>query len=116
MKTVKCIDASKSHGYLEEGKIYEVEEDDIQLRHIAWVTQIFVQPYPGCINEALQSYIAHNSTYTNHLFLLLSKENTAYVDIVWDLLSSIPPNQKMLTEIQNLNIICDTEVNYIKNL
>ena len=29
MKTVKCIDASKSHGYLEEGKIYEVEEEHI---------------------------------------------------------------------------------------
>ena len=93
-------------------KIYEIEDDDFLFKNILWVPQISVTPYQGYNNETLQSWIAHNTSYINHLFLLLSKENTAYVDIVWDLMSSIPPNHKMLSDIEGLNIICNTEVAY----
>ena len=60
----------------------------------------------------MQSWIAHKGSFTNRLFLLLSKENTGYVDIVWDLLSSLPRKSKNLNGIQNLNVTCDTEVKY----
>lgn len=92
-------------------KVYDIEEDEFQYRNISWGNQIIVTPYQGYNNETMQSYIAHNIIYTTHLFLLLSKENTAYVDIVWELLSSLPPNHKMLTDIESLNIICNSEVN-----
>ena len=94
-------------------KVYDIEEDDIQLNDLSWTQQIIVQPYPGYNNENLHLWIAQKNNFTNRLFLLLSKENTEYVDIVWDLLSSLPANQKILSDIMNLNVIIDSEVRHI---
>ena len=93
-------------------RVYELEEDDYQLRELGGAQQIFAQIYTGYNSENLQSWIAHKGSFTNRLFLLLSKENTGYVDIVWDLLSSLPADQNILNGIQNLNVTCDTEVRH----
>ena len=109
-------------------RVYEPEDDDAQLRSIGWAQQLLIEPYQvkneensqsnkESNNKNLKTLFAHNENYMNHLFLLLSKENTTYVDSVWELLSTLPSNQKMLTEIQALNVSGNTPVNskIIKN-
>lgn len=106
-------------------RVYEPEDDDSQLRNVGWAQQILIEPYKAQENDpeqsknpspkSLKSLLAHNDKYISHLFILLSKENTAYVDTVWELLSSLPSNQKMLTEIQALNITSNKPVSYTKD-
>lgn len=103
-------------------RVYEPEDDDAQLRNIGWAQLLVIEPYniPNAENsqsaketnnKSLKSLLAYNDKYMSHLFILLSKENTAYVDSVWELLSTLPSNQKMLTEIQALNVSSNSLVN-----
>lgn len=85
-------------------RTYEPEDDDTQFRNIGWSQSLFIELYPGQSNESIKTLLAHNITYINHLFVLLTKENTAYVDTVWELLSILPSNEKILAEIKALNI------------
>jgi hypothetical protein len=48
--------------------------------------------------------IAENHDYITHLFLLLSKESASYVEPVWELLMTLPHDQKMLDDIRSLAV------------
>jgi len=83
-------------------KLYEAEDDELQLRSVGWPQQIIAETFGNQTNVGLKSLLAHNDSYISYLFILLSKEGTAYVDSVWELLSTLPSNQKMLSEITAL--------------
>ena len=85
-------------------RTYEPEDDDSLFRNIGWSQNLFIELFPGQKDESIKTLLAHNITYINHLFVLLTKENTAYVDTVWELLSILPSNEKILAEIKALNV------------
>ena len=83
----------------------------MKLRNSAWTHQIYATKYQSEVfSENPKLYLAHNQSYINTLFLLLSKETTSYVDPVWNLLTTLPPNKKMQSDIETLNIPDTTSV------
>jgi len=88
-------------------KVFDNDEDDQKLRNVGWVHQLYIQKIPGALNleqDNPKIYLAHNQTYINTLFVLLSKEGTKYVDSVWYLLNTLPPNKKMQTDIETMKL------------
>ena len=51
-----------------------------------------------------KTYLAQNQAHINALFVLLSKENTGYVDLVWRLLNSVPTNKEMQRDITSIEL------------
>eukprot|EP01022_Parablepharisma_sp_SALTPOND_P000568 TRINITY_DN102_c1_g2_i1.p1 TRINITY_DN102_c1_g2~~TRINITY_DN102_c1_g2_i1.p1 ORF type:complete len:1279 (+),score=158.36 TRINITY_DN102_c1_g2_i1:13122-16958(+) len=81
-----------------------VEDDDTQYREIGWSDQITIARNVAADECNFKAILSQNQTYINHLFVLLSKETTTYIDPVWDLLMMLPPNQKMQSDIESLNL------------
>eukprot|EP01022_Parablepharisma_sp_SALTPOND_P026524 TRINITY_DN64327_c6_g1_i1.p1 TRINITY_DN64327_c6_g1~~TRINITY_DN64327_c6_g1_i1.p1 ORF type:complete len:2209 (+),score=297.78 TRINITY_DN64327_c6_g1_i1:12673-19299(+) len=94
------------NGFQMAGKlrVYERDEDDYLLRNVGWSQQIQVKYLPGIAETNPKLLIAENHEYITHLFLLLSKESATYVEPVWELLMTLPPDQKMLSDINALSI------------
>ena len=87
-------------------KTFDPEDDDMKLRNLGWAHQVYVQKRQGesIGAEGPKMYLAQNQTYINNLFVLLSKESSPYVDLVWNLLTTLPANKKMQTDIETLNL------------
>ena len=83
------------------------EDDDLKLRNIGWAAQINVQKLAGFSSGSIQDpkmYLAQNQTYINNLFVLLAKEGSPYVDAVWNLIATLPANQRMQADLETLNM------------
>ncbi len=86
-------------------RTFDPEEDDQKLRVLGWVQQIYVQKLAGETgNEDPKMYLAQKQEYILSLFSLLSKETSPYVDSVWSLLTTLPANKKMQTDIETLSL------------
>lgn len=58
--------------------------------------------------------MANNPKFTDTLFELLSNSNVTLVDEVWEILTSLPLNKNLRTQIEKLSNIDGSEVYYIK--
>lgn len=94
--------------------VYEPEENDMLIKDAGWTQQIFLQKYATSSNESAKSLLANNQNYISYLILLLTKETSTYVNIVWELLSNLSKNQKMYSEIFDLNLASNKKVNHKK--
>jgi hypothetical protein len=86
-----------------KSKLYHQSDNYSSLRSIGWTNAFYFQRLntgPG--NP--KTYLAHSQAHINALFVLLSKENTGYVDLVWKLLNNIPPNKEMQADIASINL------------
>lgn len=98
-------------------RTYEAEDDDQALRNIGWAQKLTFQKNPNySSNDSPKLLLAHNPSYINHLFLLLSKESKSYVEPVWNLLITLPPNKKMKEDISTINITDTTSVFLLNSL
>ncbi len=86
-------------------RTFSPEDDDTQLREAGWQDPLYVVRN-GSTTDAgnFKALLAQNQAYIGHLFLLLSKESAPYVDSVWELLMLLPPNQKMKSDLETLNL------------
>jgi len=84
--------------------IYEHEDNDSLLRSVGWSTQIQIKPLVLEHENDSKLLISENHAYITHLFLLLSKESCSFVEPVWELLMTLPFDQKMLNDIRSLTL------------
>lgn len=82
-------------------KAFDSSDYDSILRIYGNIEKIYIQS-TDANSESLKDYLAQNQTCINALFALLFKEDTAYVDLVWNLLNNIAPSQKLQTEIETM--------------
>ena len=86
-------------------RVFSAEDDDSQLQEFGWQDPLYVVKNGGCLDGGnFKVLLAQNQAYISHLFLLLSKESACYVDSVWDLLMLLPPNQKMKSDLENIDL------------
>ena len=91
-------------------RIFDREDDDTQYHSLGWCQQITIKKYVNDISEDPKLTVAQNHSYINYLFLLLSKESAPYVELVWELLVTLPTNQKIANDIKALEVPPATEV------
>ena len=89
---------------LSKTRSYEPEDNDSMLRIVGWSQQIQARKLSGESGPSPKMLVAQNHAYVAYLFLLLSKESAKFVGPVWDLLMSLPQDQKMLKDIEALNV------------
>lgn len=96
-------------------RTYEREDNDSMLRVVGWSQQIQVKrtaPETEA-GDSPKLLVAQNHDYIATMFLLLSKESAQFVEPVWELLMTLPQDQKMLLDIKTLNVPAAKEVRTI---
>jgi len=81
--------------------VYERDYDDELLKDVGWAKEIHIE----CFLEEEKNpklLISNNTNYINQLFLLLSKESASYVESVWELLTTLPCNKKIVDDINSI--------------
>ena len=97
---------------------YEPDDYDEELRSLGWSTNFIVTRCketkkglrePKCL-------IADNEEYMGYLFKLLSKEGTIYGDSLWQLITSLPRNEKISKSILELKVPSENKEEYWNKL
>jgi len=84
-------------------KKYSQSDNRNSLRALGWSHTLNLERSKPNLGNP-KTYLAQNQAHINALFVLLSKENTGYVDLVWKLLNSIPTNKEMQEDIKSIEL------------
>ena len=93
-----------------KGKVYGYENDDECLKDIGWSKTIIIQKSESDPKQNPKYLLSQNKEYINHIFLLLSKKESTFADVVWELLNSLPPNQNAIEAIEKIALENETPV------